>query len=83
MSDGLTVPAGVLQAVIANGSFGWIQSKGICTLTPALVSGANGNALVMSATTDGTLKVAAAVTEPVAAYAIDVAAKIVALVCSN
>ena len=81
VSDSLTVPAGMLMSAIPHGSFGWIQIKGIATLNTALVSGADGNALVMSATTDGTLKVAAAVTEVVAGAAIDASAKIVALDC--
>lgn len=83
VSDSLTVGAGMLMSAIPNGSFGWIQTRGICTLTTALVSGADGNALVMSATTDGTLKVCAAVTEHVCAVAIDASAKIVCLRCPD
>lgn len=62
VSDAL-VAGGVLQAVIPHLGFGWIQIKGSATLTTPLVSGADGQALVLSTTTDGTLKVAGAVTD--------------------
>lgn len=81
VSDTAANGAGVLVGTPGNGEYGWIQVKGVATLTTALVSGADGNALIMSATTDGTLKVAAAVTDTVCAYAIDASAKIVMLSC--
>lgn len=81
VSDTAANGAGVLVAAPGNGEYGWIQVKGVATLTTALVSGADGNALIMSATTDGTFKVAAAVTDTVCAYAIDASAKIVMLAC--
>lgn len=81
VSDTAANGAGVLVGAPGNGEYGWIQVKGICTLTTALVSGGDGNALIMSATTDGTLKVAAAVTDTVCAYAIDASAKVVMLAC--
>lgn len=81
VSDTSANGAGVLVGAPGNGEYGWIQVKGVATLTTALVSGADGNALIMSATTDGTLKVAAAVTDTVCAYAIDASAKIVMLAC--
>lgn len=81
VSDSLALPAGVLQSAIPHGSFGWIQTKGFCTLTPALVSGADGQVAVMSVTTDGTFKVAAAVTEAPAGRIIDASAKLVYLDC--
>lgn len=77
VSDTAANGAGVLVGAPGNGEYGWIQVKGVATLTTALVSGADGNALIMSATTDGTLKVAAAVTDTVCAYAIDASAKVI------
>lgn len=77
VSDTAANGAGVLQAVIADGSWGWIQVGGVATVTTALVSGGDGQALVLSVTTDGTLKVAAAVTETICATAIDASAKII------
>jgi hypothetical protein len=74
VSDAL-VAAGVLQAVIADTGYGWIQIRGAATLTTALVSGADGNTLVLSTTTDGTMKVAAAVTDITGAIAQDISDK--------
>lgn len=81
VSDSLPLGAGKLMAAIAHGSFGWIQTKGFALLTTALVSGADGQALLMSTTTDGTLKVGAAATDHICAYAIDASAKLVYLNC--
>lgn len=69
------VAAGVLQAVIADQGFGWVQIRGLALLTPALVSGADGQTLVLSTTTNGTLKVAAAVTDVAGAIAQSAAGK--------
>lgn len=77
LSDSANVGAGVLQAVIATGSYGWVQISGPATLTTALTAGADGNALTPSGSTDGTLDVSAAVTDHVCAIAIDASAKIV------
>lgn len=74
VSDAL-VGAGVLQAVIPHTGYGWIQTKGAATLTTALVSGGDGQQLTLSTTTDGTLKVAAAVTDAVCAFAQDASDK--------
>src|SRR6187455_3213276 len=83
LTDSAGIGAGVFQAVIADLGYGWIQTKGNATLTTALVSGADGNALMASATTDGTLKVSAAVTDFICAVAIDASAKIVMLTCPD
>jgi hypothetical protein len=79
-TDG-TIGAGVLQAVIANGSYGWIQIKGVATLTTGLTAGADGNALTAVGSTDGTLDVSALVTDAVVAFAVDASADIVLLDC--
>lgn len=77
VSDTAANGAGVLAGAPGNGEYGWIQVKGVATLNTALVSGASGQALALSVTTDGTLKVAAAVTETVCAYCILAASKII------
>lgn len=81
VSDTAANLAGVLCAAPASGEYCWIQVGGVVTLTPALVSGADGNALTLSTTTDGTLKVAGAVTDSGGAVTIDASAKIVMLNC--
>ena len=81
LSDSANIGAGVLQAVIANGSYGWIQTRGVATLTPSLTAGADGNALTAAGATDGTLDVSAAVTDFICAVAVDASAKIVMLTC--
>lgn len=83
VSDTAANLAGVLCAAPASGDYCWIQVGGVVTLTPALVSGADGNALTLSTTTDGTLKVAGAVTDSGGAVAIDASAKIVMLNCPH
>lgn len=77
LSDSAGLGAGVLQAVIADGSYGWIQIKGVATLTTALTAGADGNALTAVGATDGTLDVSLAVTDAIVAYAVDASARIV------
>ena len=83
VTDSGGVGAGVFQAVIADGGYGWLQTRGVATLTTALTAGADGNALTAIGTTDGTLDVSAAVTDFVCAVAIDATAKIVMLMCPN
>lgn len=87
VSDSLRLPAGVLQSAIPNGYFGWIQIRGVATLATALVSGADGDELAMSTTTDGTLKqlvdTNATASVPCAGWALDASAKIVLLMCPN
>lgn len=77
LSDSAGLGAGVLQAVIPSGSYGWIQIKGRATITPALTAGADGNALTAVGASDGTLDVSALVTDAVVAYAVDASAKII------
>ena len=50
-------------------------------LTTALTAGADGNALTPVGSTDGTLDVSAAVTDHIAAIAVDASAKIVFVTC--
>ncbi len=68
LSDSAGLGAGVLQAVITDGAYGWIQIKGAATITPALTA---------VGATDGTLDVSALVTDAIVAYAVDASAKII------
>ncbi len=71
--------AGVFQAAIADGSYGWIQIKGPATLAVALTAGSDGQALThISAGVDGTLTIAAADTSAIVAFATDISAKKIA-----
>jgi hypothetical protein len=83
LSDSANVGAGVLQAVIATGEYGWIQISGVATLTTALTAGADGNALTPVGSTDGTLDVSALVTDHICAIAVDHSAKIVLVTCPD
>lgn len=75
LSDSVNVGAGVLQAALGDGEYGWIQIRGPATLTTALTAGADGNALTPVGSTDGTLDVSALVTDHICAIADDISAK--------
>lgn len=77
LSDSDEVGAGVLQAALTDGTFGWVQVKGIATLTIALTAGADGDPLTPTGATDGTLDVTALVTDSICATAIDASANII------
>lgn len=77
LSDSAGIGAGVLQSAPLDGEFCWIQIKGVATITPALTAGADGNALTAVGATDGTLDVAALVTDHICAIALDASAKII------
>lgn len=77
ITDSGGVGAGVLQAVIPTGSYGWIQITGPATLTTALTAGADGNALTAVGAGDGTLDVSALVSDALCGWAIDASAKII------
>lgn len=82
VTDSGGIGAGMFMSVPADGEYCWIQIKGPATLTTALTSGADGNALTATgAGADGTLAVSGAVTDTVCAYAVDATAKIVFLDC--
>jgi len=83
VTDSGGIGRGVFQSIIADGSYGWIQIRGIATLTTALVAGADGDALTAIDATDGTLDVSALVTDAIVAYADDISAKIVRLCCPS
>lgn len=86
LSDSLSIGAGVFQAVIADGGYGWIQVTGVATLGLALTAGSAGTLLTPVGATDGTLDavIATAADSMIAAYCIDVttpAAPIIVLSC--
>ena len=75
LSDSVEIGAGVLQAVMTDGQFGWIQISGPATLTIALTAGADGDPLTPTGSADGTLDVSADVTDSVCAFAGDISDK--------
>ena len=75
LSDSVEVGAGILQAVMTDGQFGWIQIKGAATMTIALTAGADGDPLTPTGSADGTLDVSANVTDNVCAIAGDISDK--------
>jgi hypothetical protein len=77
LSDSIEVGAGVLQASLTDGTYGWIQVTGVATLSIALTAGADGDPLTPTGAADGTLDVSAAVTDSVCAVAIDASANII------
>jgi hypothetical protein len=82
VTDSGGVGAGVFQAVLTDGYWGWFQTRGVATLTTAHTAGADGNALTaVGAGADGALDVSALVSDYICAVAIDADAKIVMLTC--
>jgi len=81
LSDSVNIGAGVFQAVIADGSYGWVQIMGKAVLTTAPTAGADGNTLTAVGSTDGTVDVSALVTDCIVAIADDISAKEVTLCC--
>lgn len=81
LSDSAGIGAGLFQAVLTDGYYGWFQTKGFATQNTALTAGADGNALTAVGATDGTVDVSALVTDYICAVAVDASAKIVYLTC--
>ena len=79
LSDSDEVGAGVLQASLTDGSYGWVQVKGLATLSIALTAGADGDALTPTGAGDGTLdvNVATAANTDICARAMDASAFII------
>ena len=71
------IGAGVLQASLTDGTYGWIQVKGPATLSIALTAGVDGDRLTMLGAGDGTLDLSALHTDNVCAIAVDSTAKII------
>jgi hypothetical protein len=75
LSDSVEIGAGILQAVMTDGQFGWIQIRGAATMTIALTAGADGDPLTPTGSADGTLDVSSAATDNVCAIAGDISDK--------
>ena len=75
LSSSVNIGAGVLQSAPLDGEYCWIQIRGAATLTTNLTAGSDGNALTPVGATDGTLDVAALVTDHVCAIADDISAR--------
>lgn len=68
LSDSVQVGAGVIQAVMAEGQWGWFQIKGAATLSIALIGvGTDGDPLTPQGANDGTLDVADTATNAICA----------------
>lgn len=72
LSDSVEIGAGVLQAVMSDSEYGWVQIAGAATLTIALTAGADGDPLTPTGSADGTLDVTTAVTDNICAIAGDI-----------
>ena len=72
LSDSVELGAGVLQSAPADGEYCWVQIKGPATLNLALAGGADGDPLTPTGASDGTLDVAAAVTDHICGFAGDI-----------
>lgn len=74
-SDSDAVGAGVIQATMADASYGWVQIKGPATLTIALATATDGAPLTATGAADGTLDIVGAVTEVAVGVSGDASAK--------
>lgn len=81
VSDTNGAAAGVLVSAPNADEYCWIQTGGVAISATALVSGADGNAMTLSSTTDGAWKVMSAVTQAVGAVLIDDTTKTLMLTC--
>jgi len=77
LSDSDEVGAGVLQAALTDGTYGWVQISGLATLTIALTAGSDGDNLTPTGAGDGTLDLVTAVTDDICAVAMDASANII------
>lgn len=74
------------NAATGTAYYGWIQIRGVATLSSALTAGAAGNALTSIGSSAGKLDVSGAVTDQIAAICVSVAvaaAPVVLLTCPN
>lgn len=83
LSDSSEITAGVLLSAPASGDYCWIQTRGVATMSIALTAGGDGDPITASGATDGTLDLVAAVTDPIAGFAVDASARIVFLTCPD
>ena len=79
LTDSDSVGAGVLQASLTDGDFGWVQVSGLATLSIALTAGVDGDAATPTGAGDGTLDVniVTAANTDICARAMDASEKII------
>lgn len=75
LSDSVEIGAGVLQAAMTDGQYGWLQIRGRAVLSIALTAGGDGDPLTPTGATDGTLDLATAITDHICATAADISDK--------
>ena len=75
LTDSDECGAGVLQASLTDGTYGWLQVAGFATLTIALTSSVDGAKLTPTGTADGSLDISADLTDNICAYSLDASAK--------
>lgn len=82
-SDSSDTGAGVFQVVMADLEIGWVQIKGVATMTLAAAAGADGDPMTLVGATDdgGNLDVNTGVTDHICAFADDISADIFILDC--
>lgn len=71
------VGAGVLQAALSDGQYGWVQVTGVATLSIELTAENDGAPYTPTGSADGSLDVTAAFTDSVCAYGLDTSANII------
>lgn len=71
------VGAGVIQATISEGEYGWFQISGVATLSIALTAATDGAPYTPTGSADGTLDVATGATDAICAQGLDTSAKII------
>lgn len=79
LTDSDAVGAGVLQASLTDGTYGFVQISGLATLSIALTAGGDGDALTPTGAGDGTLDVniVTAANTDICARAMDASADII------
>lgn len=71
LTDSSEVGAGVLQVGMSDNEYGWIQIKGVATLSIALTADTDGAPLTPTGSSDGTLDDATAATDHICAVTIN------------
>lgn len=77
LTDSDEAGAGVLQAALTDGAFGWLQVTGVATLTIALTNTADGSKLTPTGSADGSLDLSADLTDNICATSLDGSAGVI------
>lgn len=85
LSDSDEMGAGVLQASLTDGSFGWVQVLGVATLAGAFTAGVDGDAMTPTGAGDGNLDVniVTAANTDICARALDASAFVIMCMFSH